>query len=292
MFTVFSGSIAGTEHIRPGQPGCRNNQDAMVTFVSDELIIGIVCDGCGSGDHSEFASRLQANTLAAALRIHIPRLGLDQCDQEVAEHRVARLLHQVQQHMVGQLSAVAHAMLSPGDSFQNLIQHHFLATVVGFVITERWTFQFHCGDGAYGVNGSFNVLQPMAFNAPAYPGYLLTGSSALQQDPTLFDLKLLGIQPADTVNSVWVGSDGVVDLNKAAERCLPGKMRTVGPLAKFWDNSDFQRNPTSLQRLLNLANLDVPLTSAFPNPSRGLLPDDTTLIVAVRNPQSEEVSSV
>jgi hypothetical protein len=292
MFTVFSGSIAGTEHIRPGQPGYRNNQDALVTFVSDELIIGVVCDGCGSGDHSEFASQLQANALVAALRTHIPRLGLDQCDQAQAEQRVTRLLRQVQQHMVGQLSAVAHAMLSPGDNFQDLIQHHFLATVVGFVITKRWTFQFNCGDGAYGVNGAFNVLKPMVFNTPAYPGYLLTGSSALQQDPTLFDLKLLGLQPTDTVTSVWVGSDGVVDLNNATERFLPGKTRTVGPLAQLWDNPDFQRNTSSLQRLLNLANLDVPSTSTFPNPSRGLLPDDTTLVVAVRNPQPEEASNV
>jgi hypothetical protein len=286
-FTLISGTHIGTDHAKPGTVGGKkNNQDALLMFQSGELVIGVVCDGCGSGVHSEFGARLQAGMLVRALRDNVPAMGPLSQDESKARTQIQRALFRTQQHVIGELSSVARSMVGLGDSLTVFVQIHLLATAVGFVITPEWTFVFNCGDGYYGVNGDVNQIGPFDKNAPPYLAYALTGSALLDKGRDALDLKIQALRRTSEVTSIWIATDGVEDLIKAKEAFIPGQKRFVGPLEQIWTDPAFL-NPALLQRWLNLANNFVPVTSGFPHPSIGRLSDDTTIVAAIRTAPKE-----
>jgi len=72
-YEIMSGSVIGHEHISLGK--CligRNNQDAHKVVQTPHRIVGVVCDGCGSGAHSEFgaweAATPKSSTIIFCLR--------------------------------------------------------------------------------------------------------------------------------------------------------------------------------------------------------------------------------
>jgi hypothetical protein len=74
------------------------------------------------------------------------------------------------------------------------------------------------------------------------------------------------------VDSLLVGTDGVLDLEALADRCAAPGAGTVGPLRQFWEDDRFFLNPDMVRRRLTVIGR---------GPS-GPLPDDTTLIVLRR----------
>ncbi len=48
-FEVAAGSVTGRSHVLGGKP----NQDAFAFRAADHGLVGVVCDGCGSGAHNE-----------------------------------------------------------------------------------------------------------------------------------------------------------------------------------------------------------------------------------------------
>ncbi|MBI4142843.1 hypothetical protein HY480_03150 [Candidatus Uhrbacteria bacterium] len=88
----------------------------------------------------------------------------------------------------------------------------------------------------------------------------------------------------DQVHSILLGTDGVVDLIVAANRNIPGKDELVGPLAQFWTEDRYFKNPDMIRRRLTIINRDVVGWDAARgciDTQRGLLPDDAAL-VAIR----------
>jgi len=53
QFEYASGSIIGRNHVLAG----KNNQDAYHISVNERFIAVVVCDGCGSGKHSEVGAK-------------------------------------------------------------------------------------------------------------------------------------------------------------------------------------------------------------------------------------------
>jgi hypothetical protein len=72
----------------------------------------------------------------------------------------------------------------------------------------------------------------------------------------------------EKVQSILIGTDGVIDLIKAENRNLPRKLEKVGSLSQFWQSDRYFDNPDLVRRKLFLIN----------HQADGLLPDDTTLI--------------
>lgn len=61
QYKLTDASIIGTTH-----RGMKyNNQDASYFMYNDNLIVGIVCDGCGSSAHSEVGAQLGVRFIAA-----------------------------------------------------------------------------------------------------------------------------------------------------------------------------------------------------------------------------------
>jgi len=148
-------------------------------------------------------------------------------------------------------------------------------------MTPKKTYIFSLGDGMYVLNGEINELGPFHKNAPPYMMYALTGSSLFDESPELLKIQINEEIATCDVQTLLLGTDGIMDLLNIENECIPGQSNLVGPLNQFWDEDKFFRNPDMIRRRLAMINKE---TVAGNKITPGLLPDDTTCIV-VRQPE-------
>jgi hypothetical protein len=174
-----------------------------------------------------------------------------------------------------------------GHDLATTVQQQLLFTLLGAIVTPQDTVVFGLGDGVYALNGQAQVLGPYPHNAPPYLAYHLLPSETLGFAPP--PLQVHCQQSTQAVETLLLGSDGVLDLMAAAAAALPGKTEPVGDLSQFWQDPYFQ-NPDRVRRRLAQLNREV----VQPDWERrhlikqpGLLPDDTTLVCLRRRPTRE-----
>jgi hypothetical protein len=269
QFELAGGSVIGREHLRVG----KNNQDAYGWQVADLGAIAVVCDGCGSGKHSEVGAKLGTRIVIEIMH-RVLKDDLDWTDDQVWQS--------MQQQWLTQLQDVAMML---GDDRTQTVQDYLLFTIAGVVITPMVTAVFTLGDGVIAINNQVMRLGPFANNAPPYLGYGLLDRQTVES----FQLRVLQVLPTAQVQSLLIGSDGVSDLLAVAEQSLPGRSETVGDITQFWQDDRYFRNPDQVRRHLALTNREV--TTFDPQLQQclrqsGLLPDDTTLIVIRRKEDS------
>ena len=261
LFEVAGGSIAGRNHTLAG----KNNQDAYCSYSSELVTIAVVCDGCGSGKHSEVGAKLGAGLIVEA----IARQLKGQTSLDLVEVRQDVL---VQLEGIGKTIAGVHPL-------SQIINDYLLFTVIGALITPSETAVFSIGDGVIAVNGKVTQIGPFPNNAPPYLAYSLCGY------PEWGHLQMHYQLPTQEVESILIGTDGVSDLIDSQARYLPGKPEKVGAIAQFWQEDRYFKNPDMIRRRLSLINREV--TKPDWQSQRlvkevGLLPDDTTLIAMRR----------
>jgi hypothetical protein len=271
LFDIAAGSVTGRDHVLAG----RNNQDAYHWACLPQAVMAVVCDGCGSGKHSEVGAQIGARLLieAMARALQGPARAFWDC---------------VRQDVLTQLRCLAEQL---GGNFPSTVQDYFLFTIVGALVTPRRTFCFSLGDGVMIVNGDQIRLGSFPDNAPPYLAYELfdvhNGTpSALSQE-----FWMQRVWPTTAVQSIVLGTDGLETFLPAANRPIPGKQTTVGLLQQFWQEECYFTNPDAIRRTLALVNREV----VQPNweaqrldRHAGLLPDDTTLVVIRRRPALRE----
>ena len=138
------------------------------------------------------------------------------------------------------------------------------ATLLGFVITPKKYMIFGCGDGSYEVNGEWHHLE-YANNAPPY---IAAGEI----------LKVLVEGHCDDLKSLSVATDGIDYWREGLD--LPGGKVSI-PLADFLADKENFKNPSALQRYLNLLNRDLREDGMLLHGPT--LADDTT-IISLRSP--------
>ena len=113
-------------------------------------------------------------------------------------------------------------------------------------------------------------------NAPPYVAYGLLrpaeGFAVLRRlDTTALD-------------SLLIGTDGAADLAALAGARVPGTDEPVGPLARWWQDDRFFRNPDAVRRRLALLNSPGWRRDSAGRlaPEPPLLRDDTTLVALRR----------
>ena len=250
-FETAAGSVIGRDHVLAR----RNNQDAFCTWSGDEGVIAVVADGCGSGRSSEVGARLGARLVTEALRRQRQRLAVLPPE---------RLLERVRVDVLESLGRLAASM---GGSLDQAVSDYLLFTVIGAVVADPVAFVFTLGDGVVIVNDEADVVS-CADNRPPYLGYGLTNGDG--SEPRFEVRRALPVQDVD---SILIGSDGVVDL------------MAVEPLHRFWEDDRLFRNPAALTRRLTLLNRNVQRIdweARRVEREHGLLPDDTTLVVLRR----------
>lgn len=242
MWQIAGASIPGSDHTMPGKPGWKNNQDALLFYEEEDVIFGIVSDGCGSGKFSEVGAQIGVRILGKLINDSLSRSKKIDFDC-------------IRMKLLGQISVLASSM---GNSFSEIINDYFLFSLVGFVITPDVTTVFYCGDGMYVINGSVTKLGPFPKNAPPYVTYSLTGN----QNPTI---ETVTFETKD-VNSLAVGTDGTDFVPEL-----------LGELSGWLKTDVLFKNPDVLRRRLALINLEKIEEGML---TSGPLKDDTTLIIA------------
>lgn len=271
VFEIIAGSITGNDHRWSG----KNNQDAFCYRTDEKNIIAVVCDGCSEGKHSEVGAQIGAKLIVQSLR---KNLGPIDSRGLVEAVEISR------QETINQLKGLASAM--EGDNLPQLITDYFLFTVIGVVINPAMTMIFSLGDGLYTINGMTFRLGPFLNNEPPYLAYGgLANSSLGETNPGLLRFQINEVIPTDFVNTILIGTDGVVNLIESAGLKIPGKEEVVGEISQFWLDDRYFANWDMVRRKLFLANREVVqpvwLEQRFAR-EKGLLPDDTTLLVIRR----------
>jgi len=273
MIIVAGGSVPGTDHTKPGQPGWTNNHDAFTwRGLRSGGFVAVVCDGCGSGKHSEVGSHLGANLLAQTITDDVEKLHIE--GRPLAQIALGR----VQQIVLGYFATLAKAT---GGSFSQTINDYFLFTVVGAIVTPDEYCVFSLGDGVFILNGDVYPLGPFPNNSPPYLSYNLVGSSLASTHPESLNLRINTYGTTDNLQWLLIGTDGVADLINVKEKLIPGRKEPVGTIEQFLSDSCMQ-NPDGIRRRLSVINRET--VEGGRAIKGGLLPDDTTFVIIQNTP--------
>lgn len=284
LFEFTAGSVPGRHHLgrHPNLQGL-NNQDAHGAKIRDDYAILVVSDGCGSGDYSEFGSRFLTNAtisvfdemLATQARTRFEFDTFCGSDEwfHIAYRRIVERIQTVAQASIG------HVPIGRRDEF---VRSHMLATLIGAVVLPEHTYVVSIGDGLYAINGSIKVIEPDENNVPPYIAYTLVDGVSAPAGSYRFTVQAK--LPTSSIDTLLLGTDGCVEIEKKADRKLPGKKEVSGGLGWFWSDAAFS-NSAKVERRLRLLNRE-PTTPrgaigsgiAGIETHRGLLEDDTTLI--------------
>jgi hypothetical protein len=263
-FEFAAGSVIGREH----RDVTKNCQDGFTVVQEDLCSVAIVADGCGSGAHSEVGAQLGVRLLATSI-----------CNEVRQRHSADLNWQRIRMDVQSQLSVLARSM---GGDYRETVESHFLFTVVGALLAYDTAVFFAIGDGVIMVNNEdIPGLGPFPGDKPPYLGYgLLPGNVDIAQDDLEF--KILAQYLLDDVEHFLLGSDGVRDLTRVSQECMPGLSKQVGGVDQFWTEDRYFDNEELVNRQLKLIGRDWPRR----NPQSGLLSDDTVLVAARRRPQS------
>lgn len=271
-FEFAYGSVLGRDHLRTG----KNNHDAYAIRRSLNGLVAVVCDGCGSGTHSEVGAKIAANVISESIIAQLNRYGKSMDTIPFPRWEAVKL------DAVTSIYNLAKAM---GSSLSDTINNYFLFTVVGTIIMPNYTIVFSIGDGVYYINEEKKEIGPFPGNEPPYFSYNITGSSLTEKNPDLLNFSEVEHALTENIESLLIGTDGVTDLVLAAEKNLPGKEESVGPVSQFWENNDYFKFPDALSMKLGLINresIKLDRENSRLKKNHGLLHDDTTFVVIRR----------
>lgn len=259
-YEIAGGTVTGRSHVLSGKP----NQDAHAWLCRGEVLVAVVCDGCGSSAHSEVGAQLGARLCTARLAARLA---------EGAALDDPALWDGLRGDVLGTLGALGAAM---GGRLADTVADHFLFTVVGLAFRGDEGCVFAAGDGIAAVDGAVTRLGPFPGNEPPYLAYGLLSASAPG-----FSV----VRTFTGARSALLGTDGAADLADLAARPLPGGGAEVGPLSQLWEQDRYFENGDALRRRLALVNREV--TRPRWDERRierdvGLLGDDTTVVVVRR----------
>jgi serine/threonine protein phosphatase PrpC len=210
MVRARTGQIIGRSHLSR-QANC---QDSYALAQTENYIVGVVCDGCGEGQHSEVGSTLAAKYIVTQA-IHLIEMNCDLA--EIPMMLYGRVIEYLENLI---------AVSAPMNRVQ-FVKHHLLFTIVGVILTEKGGVLFSSGDGLIAVDELVNDIDQR--NKPAYIAYHLIqehviSASVIQHQFTT--------QSLDNWQRIVIATDGFeVDL--------------------LSELSDLQ-HPRSLQRKLNV----------------------------------------
>lgn len=251
QFEFASGSIIGRNHVLAG----KNNQDTYQISVNENFITAVVCDGCGSGKHSEVGAKLGAKLVIEEISNLFNQDAESLSNPEFWDLVKLNLLQKLKDFV----------LLTNGDI--EFVNNYLLFTILGAVITERETIAFSMGDGAIAINGKLNQIPHYPDNAPPYLAYGL-------YKPDAINFEIRDRLPTCELESLLIATDGIDDLI------------AVEDIAQFWKEDRYFKNPDAIRRKLAMLNRE----EVKPDWHRkeltkrsGVLSDDTSLVV-IRRP--------
>lgn len=161
---VRYGQIIGRNHMQRQQ----NCQDGLAVIETENLAVGVICDGCGSSSKSEVGAILASSFLAQE--------AVKALESGTPLSELAVSLYDRLQAMLSQFIAI----MQP-DDLSTFVQEHLLFTVLGFALHKETedALIWAAGDGWILMDDQFQHRDQQ--NAPEYPAYALLPRSSLRR---------------------------------------------------------------------------------------------------------------
>lgn len=280
-FKTGKGSAIGRHH----KETHRNNQDAFHYILTEDIFVGVICDGCSESKASEVGASIGSRIITESVYA-VVKDTLSEKTSPITHHPLWEV---IRQQILVKLLSIAHTTQAP---IHDIIRDYFLFTIIGCATTEKECVFFSVGDGYIVINGAIESLGPFPDNQPPYLAYDIPGNHFIFPAKNNLHFTLKGL-PTEEITSALIASDGLEDFIAAEYKNIPGKNEHVGPISQFWQNPIYTKNPDAIRRKLTLVNTTVTTVRQNENGYKketalGLLRDDTTLIVLTR--QENEVS--
>ncbi len=169
MIQIRTGQVTGRDHLARNA----NCQDTLAVRQVGPWMVGIVCDGCGSGSYSEVGSRLAVQFLADQAARLLAMDGDLSCLPDMLYRDLIRFLRGV-------------VTLAAPNDVPRYVQDNLLFTVVGVIASVDGGVIFSAGDGMLVVDDVLDEIDQG--NRPAYPAYHLVRDRLVSDDtlPTTF----------------------------------------------------------------------------------------------------------
>lgn len=255
-FQIAQASVTGMDHVLPGMPVWKNNQDAVYSYSDSSITIGIVADGCGSKKSSEIGAYIGSRLLGERIKFFANRI-LAQGGVEFDRWQ------EVRSHVLGHIAVLSSQL---GDSPTETIDSSFLFSILGFLIMGERTYIFSCGDGSYAINGAVTKIGPFPNNAPPYLSYGIADENDARSHFEIQEIK------TQEVISLCVMTDGVDHFPDFGMKVITE-----------WSNTNaIFKNPDALRRRLAVLNCEhIENNRLLPGP----LSDDTSIVLTRRKPE-------
>jgi hypothetical protein len=254
-FEIAGGSVTGRSHALAG----RGNQDAFAFRADGDQLAAVVCDGCGSGAHSEVGAQLGARVVVTAL---LRLLG------DHGDLTSPALWSALRAEVLAALRPVA---LAAGPLLGATVSDLLLFTVVGVALRGDRGAVFAAGDGLVVMDGAVTRLGPFPGDAPPYLGYGLLDAAA----PGFAVVRAFATAE---VTDLLLGTDGAAAL---AELDGGRHLRALAEDDRHYRNRDAVRRALAL---LNREEARPDWEARRMVRRRGLLEDDATVVVLRRRP--------
>lgn len=292
-FQISAGTIPGRSHVGSGNLlNGRNNQDAYEVNDSEDCIVAMVHDGCGSGLHSEVGAKIGGAILC---RLIVESVRKSEREELATFQSTSTLLERSRKRFSIMLRTIV-SCLAPDPCecsfretchchYKRFVHNYLLFTTIGIIITPARAAIFSLGDGLYALNGRVREVGPYPDNAPPYIAYSIMDETSGEDDFLRFKVHEL-IDTAE-LETALLGTDGLKELLDKEFETVPGKRQIIGHVSKLWRDDRFfdDNNHELITPWLRQLNSEVvKLNTADMRLERhlGLLPDDTTVIALRR----------
>lgn len=228
IWTVNYASVIGLEH----QFEKTNKQDFCKVAHTENIIVGVVCDGCSSGKHSETGSTLIGYYLLQYL--------LKYCPYENENFEIQAIESFVQEKITKFIGGVLDLMQLEDCNRINFVENCFLSTIIFCVIRGDYVYIGHCGDGVYIINrkDKSEIVNIDQDNKPHYIAYHNVPVEALHNTDVIKGIYVQQYK-LDDIDSIIIGSDGIEPLlqNNRSELLHTSK-RQLQRKFNVWQSKD------------------------------------------------------
>jgi len=205
-WNLISANLIGREH----ELSKRNNQDFCKTYQNDNIIIGVICDGCSEGAHSEFGAKFVGNILLKYLKIssHIEWENTTMTPEAYYNSFIISELENV----ISKFNT-----FNTTEEKVKIIKDYFLCTTVFFMISKH-TGKILIGNSGDGVVIIENqILRNDQNDKPHYLAYQCIPNEYLSMNRNEMTSLYITIHNFNYFDRFAIGSDGLLALPNLQE---------------------------------------------------------------------------
>lgn len=196
-FSIGGITRQGFDHIHYGV----SNQDAINIIIDDELIIGVLCDGC-TNNHQDNVAGFSQNQVGANL---LSQMVANLCYENMIRRTHRKVNLQVftkwlTSETKQRLKMITKSIKVKDAQKLSFVCNTLLATITGFVIRKKEYFIFHCGDGVAQVN---NKHIDLSFDSGKYLNFLEDENHTNKSH-----FKIISKGRTKDLNHLYIASDG------------------------------------------------------------------------------------